>query len=165
MGRLEEAGAALDQILIEEKAFVPSSLLWRAHVMRGRLLAAQGQREPARQAYQSARATIGAAGERIDDEGLRREFVERANRRLPPSRPPSVRTLAREQFQGLTEREREVASLIARGRSNREIAEALVLSERTVAVHVANTLAKLGFSSRTQIASWATARGLTPPAS
>ena len=48
--------------------------------------------------------------------------------------------------------------LIARGLSNREIADELVISPATAARHVANILAKLGYSSRTQIASWATRR-------
>jgi predicted ATPase/DNA-binding CsgD family transcriptional regulator/Tfp pilus assembly protein PilF len=56
----------------------------------------------------------------------------------------------------LTPREHEIASLIAQGLSNREIADELVISPATAARHVANILAKLGFSSRTQVASWAT---------
>ena len=52
----------------------------------------------------------------------------------------------------LTPREREVASLISRGLSNRDIASVLVLSERTVHVHVANILSKLGCRSRAQVA-------------
>jgi predicted ATPase/DNA-binding CsgD family transcriptional regulator len=55
----------------------------------------------------------------------------------------------------LTEREREVAALVAQGRSNREIANKLVLSTRTVEKHVANILSKLGLDSRTQIVRWA----------
>ena len=56
----------------------------------------------------------------------------------------------------LTAREHEIVRLIARGLSNREIADELVISPATAARHVANILAKLGFSSRTQVASWAT---------
>lgn len=67
----------------------------------------------------------------------------------------------KEKFGGLTPREREVAVLIAQGKSNPEIAEQLVVSERTVTTHVSNILSKLGFTSRTQIASWATAKRLT----
>jgi RNA polymerase sigma factor (sigma-70 family) len=59
----------------------------------------------------------------------------------------------------LTPREYEIVRLIARGLSNREIADELVISPATAARHVANILAKLGFSSRTQIASWATGHG------
>jgi predicted ATPase/DNA-binding CsgD family transcriptional regulator len=57
----------------------------------------------------------------------------------------------------LTTREREVAALLARGLSNRQIAEQLVITERTVAAHVEHILDKLDFSSRTQIALWAAA--------
>jgi DNA-binding NarL/FixJ family response regulator len=56
----------------------------------------------------------------------------------------------------LTPRERQIAGLIARGRSNRDIAQELLISPATAARHVANILAKLGFSSRAQVAAWAT---------
>jgi DNA-binding NarL/FixJ family response regulator len=62
----------------------------------------------------------------------------------------------------LTEREREVLSLIADGRSNREIARALVLSEKTVKTHVSNILMKLDLSDRTQAALWAVRHGIGP---
>src|SRR5579864_2949774 len=55
----------------------------------------------------------------------------------------------------LTPREYEIVLLIARGLSNKEIADELVISPATAARHVANILGKLGFSSRTQVASWA----------
>ncbi len=54
----------------------------------------------------------------------------------------------------LSRREREVAQLVARGLSNREIAERLYLSERTVDNHVHHILDKLGFDSRVQVATW-----------
>ena len=60
----------------------------------------------------------------------------------------------------LTEREREVLGLIADGRSNREIARALVLSEKTVKTHVSNILMKLDLSDRTQAALWAVRHGV-----
>jgi len=53
-----------------------------------------------------------------------------------------------------------VLALITRGLSNRAIAEALVISEKTAEVHVRNILSKLGFSSRTQAATYAVERGL-----
>jgi predicted ATPase/DNA-binding CsgD family transcriptional regulator len=65
-----------------------------------------------------------------------------------PAAPPSA----------LTPRELEIAALIAAGRSNRAIADELVISPATAARHVANIMAKLGFRSRAQIAAWATGR-------
>jgi non-specific serine/threonine protein kinase len=56
----------------------------------------------------------------------------------------------------LTGREREVAVLIARGMSNRQIAETLVIAERTVTNHVEHIFDKLGFRSRAQVATWIT---------
>ncbi len=60
---------------------------------------------------------------------------------------------------GLTEREQEVLHLIADGLSNREIAEKLVISEKTVKTHVSNILGKLGLADRTQAAIYALRRG------
>jgi DNA-binding CsgD family transcriptional regulator len=54
----------------------------------------------------------------------------------------------------LSPREGEVAALIARAMTNRQIAEQLVLSERTVETHVRSILAKLGYTTRTEIATW-----------
>ena len=54
----------------------------------------------------------------------------------------------------LTPREHEIAALVATGRSNKAIAAELSISPPTVARHIANILAKLGFRSRTQIAVW-----------
>jgi predicted ATPase/DNA-binding CsgD family transcriptional regulator len=65
-----------------------------------------------------------------------------------PVTPPST----------LTPREREIAALIARGLSNKGIADELVISPATVARHVTNILTKLGFGSRAQIAAWAVRR-------
>jgi DNA-binding CsgD family transcriptional regulator len=60
----------------------------------------------------------------------------------------------------LSEREHEVAALIAQGCSNREIARELLIAEATAVRHVANILAKLGVRSRAQVAVWAVGRGL-----
>jgi non-specific serine/threonine protein kinase len=54
-----------------------------------------------------------------------------------------------------------VVTLLLSGQSNRQIAEALAISERTAEAHVANILGKLGLSSRARVVVWAAARGLT----
>jgi DNA-binding NarL/FixJ family response regulator len=62
----------------------------------------------------------------------------------------------------LTDREREVLALVAEGLSNQQIADALVISERTARTHVSNILGKLGVASRTQAALLAIREGITP---
>ena len=59
----------------------------------------------------------------------------------------------------LTRREREVAMLVARGLTNRQIADALTIAEGTAGVHVDHILSKLGFRSRAQVAAWAVEHG------
>lgn len=61
---------------------------------------------------------------------------------------------------GLTRREREVAALVACGMTNRQIADALSIGERTVHTHVSNLLGKLELATRAQIATWASDHGL-----
>jgi predicted ATPase/DNA-binding CsgD family transcriptional regulator len=80
----------------------------------------------------------------VDDQEVPRSTVSAS-----PVTPPST----------LTPREREIAALIARGLSNKGIADELVISPATVARHVTNILTKLGFNSRAQIAAWAVERG------
>jgi DNA-binding NarL/FixJ family response regulator len=58
----------------------------------------------------------------------------------------------------LSRREQQVAQLVARGLTNRQIADELFVSERTAENHVQHILAKLGVSNRTQIATWSGAK-------
>jgi len=64
----------------------------------------------------------------------------------------------------LTSRERQILALLGEGRSNREIADILVISERTARTHVSNVLSKLNLTSRTQAALMAIREGLVPRA-
>lgn len=82
----------------------------------------------------------------------------------PIPTPATPKPTGKRQRLGLSARECEVAVQIAQGYSNRAIATALVLSERTVENHVANILNKLGFTNRSQIAAWVVAQGLAKPA-
>jgi DNA-binding NarL/FixJ family response regulator len=105
----------------------------------------------------SARARAGPAAERLVAEGRRlspEEAVDLVMTNEPDdASPPGPRS-------ALTRRETEVASLAARGLTNREIAARLFLSVRTVEAHVDHILTKLGFHTRTQLAVWACEVGL-----
>ena len=73
---------------------------------------------------------------------------------------PDLARLAADDAHGLTPREIEVLRLVASGRTNRQIAAALVISEHTVARHLQNVFAKLGVSSRTAASAFAFTHGL-----
>jgi DNA-binding CsgD family transcriptional regulator len=80
---------------------------------------------------------------------------------LRPVRAFNVRGLNGSLRGALSPREREVVALVARGFTNRQIAEQLIVTEATAAKHVENILGKLSFTSRSQVAAWAVAQGLT----
>lgn len=93
-------------------------------------------------------------------EALAENFRRRATAMLPPAQPLTPRQTARQEFGGLTHRERQVAAVVTQGLSNQEIADELVVSVKTVEAHITRILSKLGFSSRAQIAAWAVDKGL-----
>ena len=72
----------------------------------------------------------------------------------PPDKPPAPAVSERAP---LTARELQVARLVAAGRSNKDIAAELVISQRTAENHVEHILTKLGFTSRAQVAAWVAA--------
>jgi two-component system NarL family response regulator len=85
------------------------------------------------------------------------ETVARGERHLPAEL--AARLAERETMPALTARERDVLPLLAAGLANREIARALGVAEKTVAIHVGNVLAKLGAKSRTEAVAIARRRG------
>jgi DNA-binding NarL/FixJ family response regulator len=91
---------------------------------------------------------------------ITRQLLDRVARRLPAPVGPSPGDLAQ-----LTEREREVLELLARGMSNAEIAEALIVGEATVKTHVSNVLMKLGLRDRVQAVVLAYEIGMVKPGS
>jgi DNA-binding NarL/FixJ family response regulator len=99
-----------------------------------------------------------AAGETLLAPAITRRLVEEFVRRPPPGRRP-------ERLEPLTERELEVLALVARGLSNAEIAERLVLGETTVKTHVTRILSKLGLRDRVQAVVAAYETGLVTPGS
>jgi DNA-binding CsgD family transcriptional regulator/Flp pilus assembly protein TadD len=160
LGRTAEAEAALRAAREAAREQGSRPLLWQLHASLGALLHAQGRREDAEQAYAAARLVVEQMAATIPNDALREEFLGSALARIPTARQPSARGLAKDRYGGLTAREREVVALIARGLSNREIAEALVISERTVEAHTGHIRDKLGHTSRTQVAAWAVEHGL-----
>jgi DNA-binding CsgD family transcriptional regulator/tetratricopeptide (TPR) repeat protein len=159
--RLEEAAEAFEEAKLGAELRQAPSILWRIHRSLGRVYHLLLREDQAQRAFASARRLIAELATTIDDPSLRERFLHTALDLLPQEKPPLPREVARQAFGGLTPREREVARLIAQGKTSREIADLLVVSERTAEVHVSNILGKLGFTSRAQIAAWAVEKGLT----
>jgi DNA-binding NarL/FixJ family response regulator len=86
------------------------------------------------------------------------EYALSEERAVSPTAPSPDRPPAGEPTAKLSRREKGVAELLARGLTNRRIAEELFLSERTVENHVRNILKKLNLSSRSEVAAWVEAQ-------
>jgi DNA-binding CsgD family transcriptional regulator len=154
LGQAERACAELEAAHQAAEAQGARSLLWRIRAALGRAYRRHGK--PAK-----ARAAFTPRGG-----GLRRALAGLPPAtRAPKTRAETPRQAARREGGGLTAREREVAALVAQGKSNREMAAHLVISERTVEHHLTNILSKLGLNSRAQVAVWAVEKGLAKPAS
>ena len=156
----KKAGQALEQARQGAEQHEALPLLWQIHNRLGWLYKGQKDIEQAEKEFASARRVLRDLESNIQDEQLRAAFIREAYEALPKEKPVSKRQSEAEKFGGLTPREREVARFLSQGKSNREIAKSLVLSERTVENHVGNILTKLGFDSRAQIAVWAAEKGL-----
>ena len=118
-----------------------------AHVRAARTLVALGRLAEARAQVAMAEKYLARwRGWRVDE-------LRAVERRLGLGDEPSGPAV-------LTPREREVAALLAEGLTNSVVAERLYISPRTAAVHVSNILAKLGMSSRAEVAAWAASGGL-----
>ena len=146
-GDVEEAAAAFEGVLADPDLRLPAFLIAELHVSLARTLLSAGRAGDARRHAEQAAAML----ERWP--GFRRDEADALVRRLgggdEPDGPAS-----------LTPREREVAALLAEGLSNADLAARLYISPKTAAVHVSNILAKLGMSSRAEVAAWAVREGL-----
>jgi DNA-binding CsgD family transcriptional regulator len=163
LGRLGEAEVALLDAREGAREQGRRPLLWRIRGSLGRLYRTLGRNTDAEQEVAAARALIHDLAASLPDEPLRERFLQRALATLTTQPPVWQCQVAKQFYSGLTAREREVATLVAQGKSNREIADELVLSKRTVDKHVGSILSKLGFHSRAQIAAWAVEKRLLIP--
>jgi len=134
--------------------------VWRIQLALGQLYRARADSDRAEEAFTAARTMIEKLATTIPDNDLRENFYRRAFAMIPRARQLTQRQATKVEFGGLTRRERQVAAVVARGLSNQEIADDLVVSIKTVEAHVTRILSKLGFSSRAQIAAWAVDKGL-----
>jgi non-specific serine/threonine protein kinase len=124
-----------------------------------------GDRDTVTQAFEGIQAVVARAraalGERTADRclhDLRTAAPEDTLALARRVRDDLMRTIASTPAAGtpmLTRREQEVVALLARGASNREIADTLVIAERTAEMHASNIFAKLGLTGRAQVAAWA----------
>ena len=172
-GRLDDAVAAACELEATASTYGTSGLRAMAVTARGAVLLAEDRAEEAlpvlRDAcrrwrelgavYDAARTCVllarvyRALGDEVSASAEAAQ-AEAVHERLGAHRP------APESPDGLTRRECEVLALVADGRSNREIGEALFISDRTVARHLTNIFHKIGVTSRTQAARYAIDHGL-----
>jgi non-specific serine/threonine protein kinase len=150
LGRDDDAERSLRAAVDGAAARGMRPLLWQVHAALARLLDRTGRDREAEEAATAALEIINSIATGIADEHAAAAFRERAFALLPRQQVPRPQPTANL----LTSRERDVALLVARGQTNREIAEALFIGERTVETHVGNILGKLNFSTRSQIAAW-----------
>ena len=157
--RLEGAATALREVIGQVRSAAAQARLDRrlaaAHHRLGLTAAgllAEGRRLSTHEAVRYALTTAAAAAKATGDQAARPSPA--GNGAASSATAPAAPSV-------LTIREQQIAQLIARGLSNRAIADELVISPATAARHVANILAKLGLNSRAQVAAWMADRRLT----
>lgn len=160
LDRAEEAESVLHAARTAAQEQDTRALLWRIWVSIGRLAHAQTRRKQARAAFSEARVIIEDLARKVPDEMRGDNFLRAATAQMPRLSRPTPRQAAKHAFDGLTEREREIAASVTQGKSNRGIANELFVSERTVEKHIERIMAKLGANSRAQIAAWAVETGV-----
>jgi DNA-binding CsgD family transcriptional regulator len=158
--RKAEAEAVLQAAHATAQVQGTRPMLWRICVTLGKLSAMQGRREQARVLFTEARTIIEELASQVADDAVRANYLRCTTAQIPRLPERSPRRAVKHLFGGFTERERDVERLVAQGKSNRALADELIVSERTIEKHVERIMSKLGFSSRVQIAAWAVETGV-----
>ncbi len=135
----------------------------RSLIELGKLYLKLGKRSEAKEAFERARVSIEQLRVKLPAGKLSEHFSQQVMHDLPQSMLLSPKKVNQRDLNGLTQRELEVAKFVAQGKSNRAIADALILSERTIEKHVENIMAKLDVSSRAQIAVWIATKNIHEP--
>jgi len=162
LSRREEAIQALEEATQGALARQERPLLWQLHRSLGRQYHSLKQEDLAQRNFTSARQVIASLASTIDDVYLREHFMHAALLTLPREKPVTASRVAKEAFGGLTERERAVVRQVAQGKTNHEIADALVVTKRTIETHINNIMRKLALTSRAQLVVWAIEHGMLP---
>jgi DNA-binding NarL/FixJ family response regulator len=174
-GRPDDASSAASELAATAATYATSGLEAMAAGARGAVLLAEGRAEEALPVLRDACRRwheLGAPHEvagtctrlaetyqALGDEAS--AAAEHARAADASSRLVGLRQAGSEAPEPLSRRECEVLTLVAEGRSNREIGERLYISDRTVGRHLTNIYNKLGVTSRTQAARYAIERGMT----
>ncbi len=137
-GDFQTAFASLDRALKEHERLPMPFELGRTMLVLGTIRRRAKQKRPAREALEEALAIFERLGAPLWADKARAELARIGGRRSAAGQ--------------LTEAETRVAKLAAAGRTNREIADALFMSVRTVEGHLSHAYAKLGVRSRTELA-------------
>lgn len=164
LGRLDGGEDALRAAATAAESIGALPLEWRARSSLVHLLLAYGRTDEADAERAAGTDLVSTLASRVPENRLRDGFLAAALATFPgtPARQATSRQRARNEAAGLTERERAVVALLTQGRTNREIGEALFVTEWTAATHVRNILAKLGLRSRAEVAAWGVKHGIPP---
>ena len=162
LGRHQEAIVLLRQAADQAEDLEHGSLRWLTRLFLGKAHAASRQHAIATTQFRRAMDRVATIASEIDDERLRATFL--ASPLVSELRASASRVEPRDRNHdypaGLTSREVEVLRLVARGATNRAIADALTISVKTVNAHVASILAKTGSPNRTAATAFALRHGM-----
>lgn len=158
--RFDEAAAALQEAITLCQNYGVQLWRWRCHADMARLHLGQKNRPAAKTQLAAATQLLETLAASIPNNGQRQQFQQAAQAMLPQLPALTPLQQRKQAFGGLTQRQRQVAALVAQGKTNKEIAGELFITVRTVKSHLTNILTKLNFTSRSQVAAWVVEVGL-----